>query len=57
MIALEGQEIENPFMEKAIGMLVDGAEEDMITKTLTQDIESMKLRHKQARLYSAHGVR
>ena len=56
MIALEGQEIENPFMEKAIGMLVDGAEEDMITKTLTQDIESMKLRHKQgAAIFSSWG--
>ena len=56
MIALEGQEIENRFMEKAIGMLVDGAEEDMITKTLNQDIESMKLRHKQgAAIFSSWG--
>ena len=56
MIALEGQEIDNRFMEKAIGMLVDGAEEDMITKTLNQDIESMKLRHKQgATIFSSWG--
>ena len=34
MIALEGQEIDNRFMEKAVGMLVDGVEEDVITKTL-----------------------
>ena len=56
MIALEGQEIDNPFMEKAIGMLVDGAEEEMITKSLTQDIESMKLRHKLgAAIFSSWG--
>jgi len=56
MIALEGQEINNRFMEKAVGMLVDGVEEDVIVKTLTQDIESMRLRHKQgAAVFSSWG--
>jgi chemotaxis protein MotA len=56
MIALEGQEISNRFMDKAVGMLVDGAEDDVITKTLTQDIESMRLRHKQgAAIFSSWG--
>ena len=56
MIALEGQEIANPFLAKAIGMLVDGTEADMIRKSLEQDIESTKLRHKQgAAIFSAWG--
>ena len=56
MIALEGQEIANPFLAKAIGMLVDGTEADMIRKSLEQDIDSTKLRHKQgAAIFSAWG--
>jgi chemotaxis protein MotA len=56
MIALEGQEINNPFLAKAIAMLVDGAEEDMIRKSLARDIEIMKLRHKQgAAIFSSWG--
>ena len=56
MIALEGQEINNQFLEKAIGMLVDGVEEDVVTKTLNQDIDSMRLRHKQgAAVFSSWG--
>jgi chemotaxis protein MotA len=56
MIALENQEIENKFMEKAVAMLVDGTEEDMIKKSLTRDIEIMKLRHKQgAAIFSSWG--
>ena len=47
MIALEGQEISHPFMRKAVAMLVDGAEEDMIKKSLRRDIEIRKIRHKQ----------
>ena len=46
-IALEGQEISYPFMSKAVAMLVDGAEEDMIKKSLRRDIEIRKIRHKQ----------
>ena len=56
MIALEGQEIKNKFLEKAIGMLVDGVEGDVVTKTLNQDIDSMRLRHKQgAAVFSSWG--
>jgi len=56
MIALEGQEISNSFLSKAIGMLVDGSEADLINKTLEKDIELMKLRHKQgAGIFSAWG--
>jgi len=56
MIALENQEIENKFMDKAVAMLVDGTEEDMIKKSLTRDIEIMKLRHKQgAAIFSSWG--
>ncbi len=56
MIALEGQEINNQFLEKAIGMLVDGVEENVVTKTLNQDIDSMRLRHKQgAAVFSSWG--
>lgn len=56
MIALEGQEISNSFLSKAIGMLVDGSEADLIKKTLEKDIELMKLRHKQgAGIFSAWG--
>ena len=56
MIALEGQDIANPFLAKAIGMLVDGSEADLIKRTLEKDIELMKLRHKQgAGIFSAWG--
>jgi chemotaxis protein MotA len=56
MIALEGQEINNQFLEKAIGMLVDGVDEGVVTKTLNQDIDSMRLRHKQgAAVFSSWG--
>jgi chemotaxis protein MotA len=56
MIALEGQQIENKFMEKGIGMLVDGTEEELIIKSLNRDIEIMKLRHKQgAAIFSSWG--
>ena len=43
MIALEARKSQ-PFI-KAIGMLVDGSEADLIKKTLEKDIELMKLRH------------
>jgi chemotaxis protein MotA len=56
MIALEGQDISNPFMAKAVSMLVDGSDEDMIKKTLGRDIEIMKLRHKMgASFFAAWG--
>jgi chemotaxis protein MotA len=56
MIALEGQDIPNKFLAKGIGMLVDGSDADMIKKSLSQDIASMKLRHKNgADIFAAMG--
>jgi chemotaxis protein MotA len=56
MIALEGQDISNPFMAKGISMLVDGSDPDMIKKSLDKDIASMKLRHRMgADIFSAWG--
>ena len=56
MIALENQDIQNKFMNKAIAMLVDGTDEAMIVKSLRRDIEIMKLRHKQgASIFSSWG--
>ena len=37
MIALEGQEIANPFLAKAVGMLVDGADEEIIKSSLERE--------------------
>ena len=56
MIALEGQDIANPFMAKGIGMLVDGAAPDMIKKSLNKDIQAMRNRHRSgADIFSAWG--
>lgn len=45
MIALEGQDIPNKFMAKGISMLVDGSDAELIKKSLSKDISSMKMRH------------
>jgi chemotaxis protein MotA len=56
MIALEGQDIPNPFLAKGISMLVDGSDGDTIKKSLNQDLASMKSRHtKGADIFSAMG--
>lgn len=56
MIALEGQEISNPFLAKGIGMLVDGSDPDLIKKSLNKDIQAMRMRHKGgADIFSAWG--
>jgi chemotaxis protein MotA len=56
MIALEGQDIANPFMAKGIGMLVDGTPPDLIKKSLTKDIQAMRNRHRGgADIFSAWG--
>jgi chemotaxis protein MotA len=53
---LISQLVEYAAIARKDGMLVDGVEEDVITKTLTQDIESMRLRHKQgAAVFSSWG--
>jgi len=56
MIALEGQEISNPFLAKGIGMLVDGSDPDLIKKSLNKDIQAMRSRHKSgADIFSSWG--
>ena len=56
MIALEGQDIPNPFLAKGIGMLVDGTDPDLIKKSLTKDIQAMRHRHRSgADIFSAWG--
>ncbi len=48
MIALEGQDIPNPFLAKGVGMLVDTAAPEVVTATLENDNEMMKARHETA---------
>jgi chemotaxis protein MotA len=45
MIALEGQDIKNKFMAKAISMLVDGTDGKLIRVSLERENEQMKNRH------------
>lgn len=45
MMALEGQEVPDKFLEKGIQLLVDGADEPKLVKQLNQEIRSMKARH------------
>jgi chemotaxis protein MotA len=45
MIALEGQEISNSFLSKAVAMLVDGTDGEIIKSSLNRDNMMMKRRH------------
>ena len=45
MMALEGQPVPDPFFEKGMQMLVDGADEQKLDKQMKSEIESMKARH------------
>jgi chemotaxis protein MotA len=45
LMALEGQEVPDKFLEKGMQMLVDGADEAKLVKQLKQEIRSMKDRH------------
>lgn len=45
MIALEGQQISNPFLAKAVGMLVDGTDPELIREALERENEIMQSRH------------
>ena len=45
MMALEGQPVPDPFFEKGMQMLVDGADEQKLVKQMKSEIESMKARH------------
>ena len=56
MIALEGQEIANPFLAKAISMLVDGTDASVIKGSLEREKNATKMRHDQgAKIFSAWG--
>ena len=56
MIALEGQEIDNPFMSKAVSMLVDGTDPMIIKSSLDRELTSTKMRHARgAKIFSAWG--
>jgi chemotaxis protein MotA len=56
MIALEGQEIDNPFMSKAVSMLVDGTDPAIIKSSLDRELISTKQRHARgAKIFSAWG--
>ena len=56
MIALEGQEIKNPYMAKAVAMLVDGTDPVIIKSSLERDTAMMKQRHTMgAGVFSAWG--
>ena len=45
LLALEGQEISNEFMEKGIGLCVDGHDPSLVQKMLTKDIDLTIKRH------------
>lgn len=45
MIALEGQEINNKFLAKAVSMLVDGTDGKLIRTSLERENDQMKSRH------------
>ena len=56
MIALEGQDIKNAYMAKAVAMMVDGTDPDIIKSSLERDTAMMKQRHAMgAGVFSAWG--
>jgi chemotaxis protein MotA len=56
MIALEGQEIANPFLAKAVSMLVDGTDAGVIKGSLEREKNATKMRHDQgAKIFSSWG--
>ena len=57
MIALEGQDIANPFLAKAVSMLVDGTDGEIIKSSLNRDNDMMKLRHEMARRFLVPGAK
>ena len=46
LLSLEGKEISNPFLEKGIGLLIDGHDEDVVKSVLTKDKNMAVERHK-----------
>lgn len=53
MIALEGQDIANPFLAKAIRMLVDGTEASMIRSSLERELDMIKKRNSEGMAFIA----
>lgn len=51
LLALEGQEIDDPFMAKALRMAVDGMSADVIQDTLTAELIGMKQRHQRGQKF------
>ena len=49
ILALEKVQIEEPFMKKAIKMLVDGVEPEVIEDIMAAEMEAMEQRHGEAR--------
>ena len=45
MIALEGQDIKNPFMARGVRMLVDGTDPVLIKQSLETEMDQIKARH------------
>ena len=45
MIALEGQDIKNPFMARGVRMLVDGTDPILIKQSLETEMDQIKTRH------------
>lgn len=45
MIALEGQDIKNPFMARGVRMLVDGTDPILIKQSLETEMDQIKARH------------
>jgi chemotaxis protein MotA len=45
MMALEGQDVPDKFLERGLQMLVDGADEGKLVRQLKQDVKAMKARH------------
>ena len=46
MMALDGQDVPDKFFQKGMQMLVDGADEKKLVAQLTQEIKSMRERHR-----------
>ncbi len=46
LLALEGAEIDDPFMKKGIGLLVDGHDGDVVRAILEKDVQMASARHK-----------
>ena len=56
VLALENIEVENPFLESGVRMLIDGSPVEDMRKHLTKDLEEMNERHKWgAQVFTAGG--